>query len=100
MLSRIKWLSFSIELFLALPVFGTVASELMPFYLCFIAVWHGCVFLISKSEDQPVLGSALGVIASFTNFFPYVRIFTHGIAAVIRYWKLKKLQVWSKTIAG
>ncbi|WP_456272107.1 hypothetical protein [Bacillus sp. AK031] len=90
MLSRIKWLSFSIELFLALPVFGTIASELMPFYLCFIAVWHGCVLLISKSEDQPVLGSALGVIASFTNFFPYVRMFTHGIAAIVLILEIKK----------
>ncbi|MGD6801066.1 hypothetical protein FZC79_09165 [Rossellomorea vietnamensis] len=90
MLSRIKWLSFSIEAFLALPIFGSVASELMPFYLCFIAVWHACVLMVSKSEDQPVLGSAFGIIASFLNFFPYVRIAAHAVTAFILYFEIKK----------
>ncbi|MGM0847228.1 MAG: hypothetical protein ACQEUT_19905 [Bacillota bacterium] len=90
MLSRIKWLSFSIEALLALPVFGNVASELMPVYLCFIAVWHACVLFVSRSEDQPVLGSAFGIIASFTNFFPYVRIVAHAVTAFILYHEIKK----------
>ncbi|EDL65224.1 hypothetical protein BSG1_11621 [Bacillus sp. SG-1] len=90
LLSRIKWLSFSIEALLALPIFGSVTSELMPFFLCFVAVWHGCVLMVSKSEDQPILGSAFGVIASFTNFFPYVRIVAHAVTAFILYLEIKK----------
>ncbi|RIW32270.1 hypothetical protein D3H55_13420 [Bacillus salacetis] len=90
MLSRIKWLSFSMEALLALPIFGGVASELMPFYLCFVAVWHACVLMVSKSENQPILGSAFGIVASFTNFFPYVRIITHAVTAFILYLEIKK----------
>jgi hypothetical protein len=89
-LSRIKWLSFSIELFLAVPVFGNIAGDAIPFLLCLVAVWHACVLYVSKSEDQPILGSALGIIASFLNFFPIIRLIAHAITAIVLIFEIQK----------
>ncbi|MBM7587891.1 hypothetical protein JOC86_004466 [Bacillus pakistanensis] len=89
MISRIKWLSFSIELFLAIPMLGNIAGDTIPYYLCLIAVWHACVLYISRSEREPVLGSLFGIIASFLNFFPVVRIVFHAITALILYIEIK-----------
>lgn len=89
-LSRIKWLSFSIELFLAVPIFGNIAGDAIPFLLCLIALWHASVLYISKTEDQPILGSALGVIASFLNFFPIIRLIAHAITAIVLIFEIQK----------
>ncbi|MEW4224980.1 hypothetical protein [Rossellomorea marisflavi] len=90
MLSRIKWLSFSIELFLAVPIFGNLAGESIPYLLCLISLWHLGVFFISRSDDQPVLGSALGIIASFLNFFPVIRLIAHAITAIVLIFEIQK----------
>ncbi len=89
MISRIKWLSFSIELFLTIPIFGSLAGNSMPFLLCLVALWHASVLYVSRSENQPILGSALGIIASFLNFFPIIRLIAHGIAAIVLAYEIK-----------
>ncbi|MEI5908638.1 hypothetical protein WAK64_16440 [Bacillus spongiae] len=90
MISRLKWLSLSIELFLAIPIFGGVLAEMMPYLLSWIAIWHAAVLVISRDEDEPTLGSFLGMVAAFTNFFPVIRVFAHGIAALVLALELKK----------
>ncbi len=90
MLSRIKWLSFSIELFLAVPIFGNLAGDGIPLLLCLIALWHAGVLFISRSEDQPILGSILGIIASFLNFFPIIRLIAHAITAIVLIFEIQK----------
>ncbi|KQU63001.1 hypothetical protein R3398_01890 [Rossellomorea marisflavi] len=90
MLSRIKWLSFSIELFLAVPIFGNLAGESIPYLLCLISLWHLGVFFISRSDDQPVLGSVFGIIASFLNFFPVIRLIAHAITAIVLIFEIQK----------
>jgi hypothetical protein len=89
-LSRIKWLSFSIELFLAVPIFGNIAGDAIPFLLCLVAIWHASVLYISRSEDQPILGSALGILASFLNFFPVIRLIAHAITAIVLIFEIQK----------
>ncbi len=89
-LSRIKWLSFSIELFLAVPIFGNIAGDGIPFLLCLIALWHFGVLVISRSEDQPILGSVLGIIASFLNFFPVIRLIAHAVTAIVLIFEIQK----------
>jgi hypothetical protein len=89
-LSRIKWLSFSIELFLAVPIFGNIAGDAIPFLLCLVAFWHMSVLFISKSENQPILGSVLGIISSFLNFFPIIRLIAHAITAIVLVFEIQK----------
>ncbi|WP_335870991.1 hypothetical protein [Bacillus sp. 2205SS5-2] len=89
LITRLKWLSFSVELFLALPVFGTILSETIPYLLCWFALWHIAVLIVSQDENEPILGSVLGIFAAFSNFFPVLRIIAHSITALVLFFEIK-----------
>jgi len=82
--SRImKWISGSLELILAIPVFGA-ALIISSWYtvLGVMLILHIVTLVLSAKNNEPKYGSILGVITSLVAWIPIVGWVLHLLSAI------------------
>ncbi|MBD2864597.1 MULTISPECIES: hypothetical protein [Paenibacillus] len=79
----LKWVSGSLELFLAIPILG--ALVVMGSYYTVLGamlVLHIVTLVLSKQNNEPIYGSVLGIITSLVAWIPLVGWILHLLSGI------------------
>ncbi|WP_438447023.1 hypothetical protein [Gorillibacterium sp. sgz5001074] len=82
--SRImKWISGSMEIILAIPLLGA-AIVIGSFYsaLGIMLIIHIVTLILSKSNNEPIYGSVLGIVTSLLAWIPFVGWVLHLLTGI------------------
>lgn len=79
----LKWVSGSLELFLAVPFLG--ALVVMGTYYTVLGamlILHIVTLVLSKQNNEPIYGSVLGIITSLVAWIPFVGWILHLLSGI------------------
>ncbi|ASS76814.1 hypothetical protein CIG75_18955 [Tumebacillus algifaecis] len=83
--SRImRWLTGSLEIFLAIPALGAlivVSLAYVPLGIMFIL--HVVALILSARNKEPIYGSVLGIVTSLVAWIPFVGWVMHLLSGIL-----------------
>ncbi|QMV42472.1 hypothetical protein [Cohnella cholangitidis] len=79
----LKWITGSIEIFLAIPLIGALVVMGSGYTVLVITlILHIVTLVLSSSNKEPIYGSVMGIITSLLAWIPFVGWLLHLLTGI------------------